>query len=345
VYADHGLNALVALVASDGSSISLETAIERATGESLETTMSRVAMRALTGDGLAWGPATGTGPTLDWSQYLDRWSPAQLAPSSRTLASGAITGGSITAATPVSLSATGPGAFAVVRRDQAGTSITPVTGNSQVAAPAPGEDVWLTAVAGGGGASLQVALDGSTAPGPTVPVWSDADDSEYRWAVLPTDTADANAASDLATRSFDLKAQVTGTRASFYTGPRASAGADFSGAVTVDPGVYAVVAEIQLDALELTGERGTVGSATSSANLGMSIWCMTTNCSVYDSWYARSGTATSVDHVVLHGTIEVDQAQQLDLNLYTGAYASSSDRSAAATLNGRLVDLRFTRIA
>lgn len=345
VYVDHGLDALVAIVETDSRRISLETAIENATGVPLETTMSRVAMRALTGDGLVWGPATGAGPALDWSQYLDRWTPAPLAPSSRTLDSGAITGGSIAAATPVSLSATGPGGFAVVRRDQAGTSITPVAGDAEVAAPAPGEDVWLTAVAGSGGATLRVGLDGSAAPGPTVPVWSDVDDREYKWAPLPTDQASASATSDLATRSFDLKASVAGTPASFYTGPRADAQAYFSGAVTIDPGVYAVVAEIDVDALELTGARGTVGRATSSASASMSIWCMTTSCSVYDSWYARSDTPTSVDHVVLHGTIDVDRAQQLDLNLYATAYAYSSDKSASATLNGRLVELRFTRIA
>ena len=348
MYADHGLDALVALVQSDSYSMSLEDAVAAATGEPFQTTISRVALRALTGEDMVWGPAVGDGPELDWSKDLLRWTPGPMTAANRTMSPGAIIGGTIAGSTSVALTAAGPTAFTLVRSGPAGTSAASVADGAQVDGPGAGEKLWLVAANGASASSVQMTV-GTPGPGPvpSAPEWIQHYASAYKSALQPTDTAYATATADLATRAFDLTAGVTGTTTSYYAGPRADAYSYLDGVATVEAGSYEFVAIFDLDSLQLTGTRGTVGGAYSTARVGMSIFCTTSPyCYESESWYTYSDEApTEVRRIVLRGNLELAQPQQLDISLNATGYAYSSDKSSSVAMKGRITDFRMTRTA
>lgn len=167
-YGAEGVGALAKLViegaplgaeASSSSAGKMIPAVELATGEPFTVSGAEWAAGLITGKNLTWGPATGSGPTYDWSQYLERWTPAQLAignSATRTLAGGGVM--AVEASASFRPRVTEGAGLAILRDSAAGASLTFPDPGTLVQGPANGERVYVIAVYPQAG-SLSTTLD------------------------------------------------------------------------------------------------------------------------------------------------------------------------------------------
>ena len=121
-------------------------ALEIGTGRPYVESAAVWARGLITGENMTYASPLGTGKPLDWSRYLERWTPATVAPGesdSRSLSNGGIMGLEVTGA--FRPSATGGAAMAVIRDTATGSELTYPAGGELVAGPAEGERVYLIA--------------------------------------------------------------------------------------------------------------------------------------------------------------------------------------------------------
>ena len=121
--------------------------IEAATGKPYVAAAAEWAAALITTRNLAWGPATGTGPVINWADYLEDWTPATLAVGgsvTRTLANGGVmavraTGGAFVPSVPATAR------VAILRDSPAGSALSYPAAGTTVAGAGAGESVYVIA--------------------------------------------------------------------------------------------------------------------------------------------------------------------------------------------------------
>lgn len=166
MYRDYGIAGLVRMMESTfangrlGSTPQMVALIEAySNGKPYADVMADFAAHSLTMGPLAWGPATGAGPTLDWVTYLkSKWVPAALANGETIVSLDALGQGArqIVATTHVTVTPAPPfspmvppeplPSIYVVRSSGGTVTVQPTGADTVIAGPAAGEQVWVVLV-------------------------------------------------------------------------------------------------------------------------------------------------------------------------------------------------------
>jgi len=166
-------------------------AIEVATGQPYAVSAAEWAAGLITGEQMVWGPATGTGETLDWAEHLRRWKPAQLLSgqsATRNLAEGGVMARRVYASS-LTATITEGATLAVLRDTIDGLSITLPTPGEEIDGPAAGEEVYLLGI-NPGTTSLTTTI-GIQATGPEPPSPEAVQTTMYMDGAAPIGEGDA----------------------------------------------------------------------------------------------------------------------------------------------------------
>jgi hypothetical protein len=157
-FAAYGQAALIKLVSEAMPAVSADAnsgseglaAIAGAAGEPVALQMARFARSALTGQGYAYAPLSGSLGVIDWGPGLERWQARTLdagSVSSGSLSNGGMMARQLTSASPLTVTGATNAALFVIRATATDSTITelPLAGGT-VDAPAAGEKVWAVVV-------------------------------------------------------------------------------------------------------------------------------------------------------------------------------------------------------